>query len=199
MVREQLAKHHSESDLNTLAFRVYSTLDLDLQHAAAAAVADGMKSVDEQLAKQRSLAAHNGVAKDGGAKNQTAQSRIQSPPQVALVALDPQTGEVLALVGGRNYAASQLNHALAKRPTGSIFKPFVYAAAINSAFSGRKFAPNPDDPESNGEAAVFTPMTRIDDSQVSIAYGGETYEPPQLSRQISWLRQRTICSCSVAQ
>ena len=51
-------------------------------------------------------------------------------PQVALVALNPHTGQVLALVGGRNYGGSQLNHAVAKRPTGSIFKPFVYAAAF---------------------------------------------------------------------
>ena len=51
-------------------------------------------------------------------------------PQVALVALNPHTGQVLALVGGRNYGTSQLNHAVAQRPTGSIFKPFVYAAAF---------------------------------------------------------------------
>ena len=56
--------------------------------------------------------------------------------QVALVALDPHTGAVLALVGGRNYGWSQLNHAVAKRPTGSIFKPFVYAAAMNTALDG---------------------------------------------------------------
>jgi penicillin-binding protein 1B len=49
---------------------------------------------------------------------------------VALVALNPHTGQVLALVGGRSYGNSQLNHAVAKRPTGSIFKPFVYAAAF---------------------------------------------------------------------
>ena len=54
-------------------------------------------------------------------------------PQVALVALDPHTGQVLALVGGRSYGNSQLNHAVASRPTGSIFKPFVYAAAFNTA------------------------------------------------------------------
>ena len=58
--------------------------------------------------------------------------------QVALVALDPHTGEILALVGGRNYGMSQLNHAMAKRPTGSIFKPFVYAAAMNTALDGSK-------------------------------------------------------------
>ena len=52
------------------------------------------------------------------------------------MALDPNTGEVLALVGGRNYGQSQLNHAVAKRPTGSIFKPFVYAAAVNTALTG---------------------------------------------------------------
>ena len=48
---------------------------------------------------------------------------------VALVALDPHTGELKALVGGRNYGMSQLNRISAKRQPGSIFKPFVYAAA----------------------------------------------------------------------
>ena len=43
---------------------------------------------------------------------------------------------MLALVGGRNYGMSQLDHAVAKRPTGSIFKPFVYAAAVNTAVNG---------------------------------------------------------------
>ena len=56
-------------------------------------------------------------------------------PQVALVALNPHTGQVLALVGGRT-TASQLNHAVAQRPTGSIFKPFVYAAAYNTSLDG---------------------------------------------------------------
>ena len=54
-------------------------------------------------------------------------------PQVALVALDPRTGEIRALVGGRNYGESQLNHALAHRQPGSVFKPFVYAAAFDNA------------------------------------------------------------------
>jgi penicillin-binding protein 1B len=55
---------------------------------------------------------------------------------VALVALNPHTGQVLALVGGRNYGASQLDHAIAHRPTGSAFKPFVYAAAFNTSLAG---------------------------------------------------------------
>jgi penicillin-binding protein 1B len=57
-------------------------------------------------------------------------------PQVALVALNPHTGQVLALVGGRNYGASQFDHAVRYRPTGSAFKPFVYAAAFNTSLAG---------------------------------------------------------------
>lgn len=178
MLRDQLSRSYSESDLNTAGLRVYTTLDLDLQRAALEAVAQGMKSVDEQLAKQRARASKSSASKNHeGVRDALEQNDHRPPPQVALVALDPHSGEVLALVGGRNYDSSQLNHVLAKRPTGSIFKPFVYAAAINTALSGRTFAPNPDDPESRGTPTLFTPMTRVDDSQVSIAYAGETYEP----------------------
>jgi penicillin-binding protein 1B len=83
--------------------------------------------------------------------------------QVALVALDPHTGAVLALVGGRNYGFSQLDHAVAKRPTGSIFKPFVYAAAMNTAL--------------DGTTSVLTPASMVDDAATTFAYGDQIYEP----------------------
>ena len=70
--------------------------------------------------------------------------------RVALVALDPHTGAVLALVGGRDYGWSQLNHAVSRRPTGSIFKPFVYAAAMNTAL--------------DGSATVITPASTVTDA-----------------------------------
>ena len=67
-----------------------------------------------------------------------------APPQVALIALDPQHGRDQALVGGRDYGASQLNHALAMRQPGSVFKPFVYAAAIDTALAAaRRFSLRP--------------------------------------------------------
>ncbi len=96
-----------------------------------------------------------------------ASTRLRSLPgpqaQVALVAIDPHTGEVLALVGGRNYGFSQLDHAVAKRPTGSIFKPFVYAAAMNTAIDGS----NP----------VYTPASILPDEPSTFAYGDQIYEP----------------------
>jgi penicillin-binding protein 1B len=94
------------------------------------------------------------------------ETKVDGPiPQVALVALDPHTGEVLALVGGRNYGFSQLNHAIAKRPTGSIFKPFVYAAAMNSALTAQ------------GTDPVFTQVSLIDDSPTTFEYDGKEYDP----------------------
>ncbi len=162
LVKDTLASNYSGSDLNQNAYRIYTTLDPDLQHAAAEAVANGIKLVDEQVAKQRIRR-----VKIGTGKNVTVQeTKVAGPiPQVALIALDPHTGEVLALVGGRNYGFSQLNHAIAKRPTGSIFKPFVYAAAMNSALTAQ------------GADPVFTQVSLIDDSPTTFEFDGKVYDP----------------------
>jgi penicillin-binding protein 1B len=162
LVKDTLSSKHSESELNENAYRVYTTLDPDLQRAAAEAVAEGIKLVDEQVARQRTRHTKIGTGKDATMQESTVGGPI---PQVALVALDPHTGEVLAMVGGRNYGFSQLDHAVAKRPTGSIFKPFVYAAAINSGVAS-------DSPEQ-----VFTQVSLIDDSPTTFAYDGKEYDP----------------------
>jgi penicillin-binding protein 1B len=92
--------------------RIYTTIDLELQQAA-------------ELALKRQLDRLDAVYADRGLK-----------PQAALVALDPHTGDVLAMVGGRNYGESQLNRATdALRQPGSTFKPFVYAAALEDGMS----------------------------------------------------------------
>ena len=157
LVRDTVTAKMPEREVNEQAYRIYTTLDPDLQRAAAQAVDAGIKLVDEQVTKRRTKR-----VKIGKGKYET---HVEPGPQaqVALVAMNPHTGEVLALVGGRNYAWSQLNHAVAKRPTGSIFKPFVYAAAMNTALDGT----NP----------VLTPASIVPDQPSTFAYGDQIYEP----------------------
>jgi penicillin-binding protein 1B len=156
LVRDTLINKFSENDLNDESYRIYTTLDPDLQKAAAQSVEMGIKLVDEQVKKMRTRR-----VKVGKKFETTVEPGPQA--QVALVALDPHTGAVLALVGGRDYGWSQLNHATAKRPTGSIFKPFVYAAAMNTALDG---SPN-----------VITPTSTVMDEPSTFAYGDQIYEP----------------------
>jgi penicillin-binding protein 1B len=162
LVRDQLTQKLGENSFNREGLRIYTSLDPDLQHAATEAVDFGAKLVDELVLKQ-----HTHKAKDGAI---TTTGDI-SYPQIALVALNPHTGQVVALVGGRNYGLSQLNHAVAKRPTGSIFKPFVYASAFNAAIAGTKL-------DSNGTDALFTPVTMLDDEETTFTFGNDQeYNP----------------------
>jgi penicillin-binding protein 1B len=156
MVRDQLISKFNENELNDQSYRIYTTLDPDLQKAAAQAVEAGIKLVDEQVTKLRTKR-----VKVGKKYETTVMPGPQA--QVAMVVLDPHTGAVLALVGGRDYGWSQLNHAVAKRPTGSIFKPFVYAAAMNTALDGSQ--------------TVLTPASTVTDEPSSFAYGDQIYEP----------------------
>lgn len=157
LIREQLLAKYNEDELNGDGYRIYTTLDPNLQKAAAAAVDIGIREVDAQVKKLRTR-----KVKVGKGKYET--KLLPGPrPQVALVAIDPHNGDVLALVGGRDYGFSQLNHVVAKRPPGSIFKPFVYATAVNNAVTG-------DQP-------VFTPATMVDDSPTVFANGDDVYTP----------------------
>ncbi len=117
MLRRQLPRFYDAATLTTEGLRIYSTLDLRLQRAAAAAVREGLARLEEQ---------HPALARGPGAL------------QACLVALRPQTGEVLAMVGGRDYRESQFDRcSQARRPAGSVFKPFVYIAALEPGPDGR--------------------------------------------------------------
>ncbi|HLX85481.1 MAG TPA: PBP1A family penicillin-binding protein [Terriglobales bacterium] len=157
MVRDTIVNKLNEREANEQEYRIYTTLDPNLQQAAAAAVESGIKLVDDQITKMRTKKTKIG-------KNKYETTVAPGPQaQVALVAMDPHTGEIRALVGGRNYGASQLNHALAKRPTGSIFKPFVFAAAMNTAL--------------DGSPTVITPASTVTDAPSTFTYGDQIYEP----------------------
>jgi penicillin-binding protein 1B len=102
---------------STQSVDIYTSLDISLQRVAQEAVTSGLVSIDEAVAKKHKI----------------------GRAQVALIAIDPRTGEILAFVGGRSYNQSQYNRALnARRQPGSVFKPFVYLAAFEeAAASGR--------------------------------------------------------------
>jgi penicillin-binding protein 1B len=149
MVKDHLLEKFSETDLETQSYRIYTTLDPQLQRAAAEAIQTGVQGVDKLLAKRYAAWAKKGEPA----------TRVQ----VALVAMDARTGEIRALVGGRNYGESQLNHALSRRQPGSVFKPFVYAAAFDNAAEG--FTP------------IVTPVTTVDDVPTTFEFDGKEYTP----------------------
>jgi len=146
---KQVENQFDERTSSLRSLRIYSTIDLDLQRAAYQAVTKQMAAVDKLLAKRK-----GGIA----------------GLQAALVAMNPKTGEVLAMVGGRDYAASQLNRATeARRQPGSVFKPFVYAAALSSAYD---------------DGSVITPATMFLDAPRSFDYGaGREYSPGNFGDQ----------------
>ncbi|MBI4472500.1 MAG: transglycosylase domain-containing protein [Acidobacteria bacterium] len=198
-IREELQKDFTEEDLINNNLRIYTTLDPELQRAAVEAVEKGLQFVEEQFA-----------ALDKGKKNPPK----RPSPQAALIALDPHTGEIKAMVGGSDYGASQYNRITeAFRQPGSIFKPFVYAAAFEEAFGDEPLPrekPAGEEPaESNpapsvtppAEAAadpqtetppltdqtqteVITPLTVFMDEPTTFLYDGEKiYEPNNYKQQ----------------
>ncbi len=104
-------------DLYVGGYRIYTTLDVRMQRAAEEAICDWMPPGEPD---------ENGVRQ----------------PQVALVAIDPTNGYILAMAGGRSWSETQLNRAVPsggaragmRRQPGSAFKPFLYAAVIDSGF-----------------------------------------------------------------
>ena len=145
LVNDALVEKFPDTNFQTTPYRVYTTLDQNLQRDAAEAVRIGMEEADKRILHRKK------------------RDPSYPDPQCALIALDPQTGEVRALVGGRNYGASQLNRILAKRQPGSSFKPFVYAAALNTGLQGGNL--------------LITPATMVTDEPTTFWYDGKPYEP----------------------
>jgi penicillin-binding protein 1B len=112
LVGQSLSERFPALTGTTQALDVYTTLDIHLQRLAQDALREGIARVDEILARKK--------------RGRQAQA--------ALIAVDPRSGDVLALVGGRSYNQSQFNRAVsARRQPGSTFKPFVYLAAFERA------------------------------------------------------------------
>jgi penicillin-binding protein 1B len=142
-IRDELLKDFSEDMLMTGGLSVHTTVDLKLQTFAGDAVRNGLALVNAQLAKRR-------VASKESADRS---------PQAGLIALDPRTGEIKAMVGGTEYSVTQYNRITrAFRQPGSIFKPFVYAAALETALDGFTTDLNPYDDEASSRISALTTL-----------------------------------------
>ncbi|MBL8152311.1 MAG: transglycosylase domain-containing protein, partial [Blastocatellia bacterium] len=150
------------------SFRIYSTIDMELQRAADKAVRDGLAQIEKDYGKRY---------KPGSL-------------QAALIAINAKNGEIVAMVGGRDYSASQLNRATeARRQPGSVFKPIVYTAALNTAFEEER-------------DKIITPATKFLDAKETFVYGdNQTYEPDNFgmaySNEMVDLRQGLTKSLNV--
>ncbi|MGE5834086.1 MAG: PBP1A family penicillin-binding protein [Acidobacteriota bacterium] len=139
-VSQQVSEKFSGLLKSDRAVDVYTTLDLHLQRFAQDAVDEGIAQVDKILAKKK-----------------------KGQAQVAMVVVDPTTGEILALVGGRAYNSSQYNRAImARRQPGSAFKPFVYLAAFEQTAAG---------------SAHLTPATIVADEPTTFMFEDKPYDP----------------------
>ncbi|MBI4490674.1 MAG: PBP1A family penicillin-binding protein, partial [Deltaproteobacteria bacterium] len=144
-LKRELAENYSNEVLMAEGFRVFTSLDFELQRIAERALVDGLKRLE---------ASYDHLRKRGE----------EDHLEGAIVVIKPQTGEIKAMVGGRDYQKSQFNRVFqAKRQPGSIFKPFVYLAALlhGSEEGGKK----------------FSPVTMVEDSPFTWSYEGQEWQP----------------------
>jgi len=115
-VRRQLVEKFGAERVEQGGLQVYTTIDPYMQRAADAAVEQSIAEIEKSLPKTKTPA-----------------PRV--PLQGALIAIDPESGAVRAMVGGRDFKDSSYNRAISsRRQPGSAFKPFVYAAAVENGY-----------------------------------------------------------------
>ncbi|HXK08895.1 MAG TPA: PBP1A family penicillin-binding protein [Vicinamibacteria bacterium] len=142
LVRRQLGQRYDSRDLTTQNLSIYTTLDLHLQGLAQQALERGLDRVQDMI-----------------------KSRTTVPVQGSLIAIEPASGKVVALLGGRSYGRSQYNRVVeARRQPGSTFKPFVYLTAFEATY---------DDPS----LPPITPATVVEDAPSVFFFEDKEYIP----------------------
>ncbi|MGA8809842.1 MAG: PBP1A family penicillin-binding protein [Thermoanaerobaculia bacterium] len=141
LVLKQLKETYPETQLRTEGLRVFTTLDTIMQRSAEQSLDSGIEALNKRYSYLR---------------------KSPTPLEGVILTIQPGTGYVKALVGGRSYSKTQFNRAIqARRQPGSLFKPFVYATAMDPA---------------RGQQA-FTATTVLDDSPISIRTGNSVWTP----------------------
>ena len=132
LVLKQLRETYPETQLKTEGLRIFTTLDTIMQRSAEEALDNGIANLTKKYKHIRNS---------------------DTPLEGVVLTIQPGTGYVKALVGGRNYTKTQFNRAIqARRQPGSLFKPFVYVTAMDPARG----------------AQALTASTVLDDSPISV-------------------------------
>jgi penicillin-binding protein 1A len=148
-VQQHLEQHYGADLVFKGGLQVYTTLSPKMQLQAEQSLREGLKALETRRLK---TAEREGVAP------------VTERPEGAILALDPQTGYIKAMVGGYDFFKSEFNRAVqARRQPGSAFKPFVFLAALESG---------------------LTPASVVDDSPVSYAVGhNKPWKPDNYHRK----------------
>src|SRR3989442_1386483 len=142
-VRQELEQRFDTGVARVRGVRIVTTLDLSLQRFAETAAARGLDRLESSMSP--------GYRRDPGRRL-----------QVAMIVVEPSTGEIRALVGGRDYLTSQFNRVpSAHRQPGSAFKPIVYLAALRAGDG----------------APCFTAASRVEDLPITVESGGQPWSP----------------------
>jgi penicillin-binding protein 1A len=149
-VREHGRRQFGSEAVNYGGLQIHTTLNIRYQYEAARAVGEGLAKLDEILG----LPPYEEASWD----------KKVNYPQAALVALDPYTGQVKAMVGGRDFRRAPLNRAMAiRRQAGSAFKPFVYFSAL--------------------ELPTVTPKSVYVDEEIEFRIGTQAWSPDNFDRK----------------
>jgi 1A family penicillin-binding protein len=167
-VRKELVERFGASRVAAGGLRVFTTLDLGMQRAAEQTLEDGLTAIEHR----------RGYPHPGRDAHPKGGGYLQG----ALVAMDPHTGAVRAMVGGRDFIESRFNRATqARRQSGSAFKPFVYAAALEAGYSPASLIENlnaptatadgmwvPEDGHSTADAMTMRAALKISSNRAAV-------------------------------
>lgn len=158
-VKNELAAHYSNDVLTAEGLRIFTSLDLEMQQAADTAMSKGLVRLEKDYRHLRNTAKTDDL-------------------EGALVVIKPQTGEIKAMVGGRDYRKSQFNRvAQAKRQPGSVFKPFVFLAALTHG--------------STQDREPYRSTTFVEDAPFTWSFGRQTWAPENYKqRYYGWVTMR---------